>query len=111
MGGVSLVERARRWLASRGGPRIRVHVLVRGNIGGRWYEVDRVVRVPEGTTLAELVAASRELGVPLDEAIAASPHLRDTIMLNGERCPVDAEGGRRLADGDELYLLSPLVGG
>ena len=108
---MSVVDRARKWLSERGGPRIRVHVLVRGNVGGRWYDVDRIVMVPEGTTLAELVGASRELGVPLEEAIARSPHLRDTVMLNGERCPIDGEGGRVLADGDELYLLAPLVGG
>ena len=108
---MSLFGRSRNFLAEREGPRIRVHVLVRGTIGGRWYEVDRIVTIPERTTLAELVAASREIGVPLDEAIARSPHLRDTLMLNGERCPIGEEGGRILREGDELYLLSPLAGG
>jgi len=32
-------------------------------------------------------------------------------MLNGERCPVDANRDRKLADGDEVYLLAPLAGG
>jgi len=101
----------REFLADRPGPRIRVHVLLRGNVGGRWYDVDRIVTIPAGTKLAELVGASREIGVPLDEAIARSPHLRDTIMLNGERCPIEREGERALQDGDELYLLSPIAGG
>jgi molybdopterin converting factor small subunit len=33
------------------------------------------------------------------------------MMLNGERCPLDANTGRVLADGDEIYLLAPLAGG
>ena len=44
-------------------------------------------------------------------AIENSPHLRHTLMLNGERCPVDANLGRPLANGDQVYLLAPLAGG
>ena len=90
---------------------VRVHVLIRGRIGDGWYDVDRAVRVPAGTTLAGLVADGARRGLPLKEAIAGSPHLRDTLMLNGERCPMDAEGDRVLQEGDQLYLLAPLAGG
>ncbi|MNC92943.1 hypothetical protein D3C83_94670 [compost metagenome] len=49
--------------------------------------------------------------IDLREAIAQSPHLRHTLMLNGERCPLDDNLARVLQDGDELYLLSPIAGG
>ena len=45
------------------------------------------------------------------EAIAKSPHLAHTLMLNGERCPVDENLGRELGEGDQVYLLAPLAGG
>jgi molybdopterin converting factor small subunit len=32
-------------------------------------------------------------------------------MLNGERCPFEANKDRVLAEGDEIYLLAPLAGG
>ncbi|MCC6747546.1 MAG: MoaD/ThiS family protein [Deltaproteobacteria bacterium] len=92
-------------------PRLRVHVLIRGTIGGRWYDVDETLAVVPGTTLAELVAQGAQHGVPLAEAVAESPHLRHTLMLNGERCPLAEQGARLLADGDELYLLAPMAGG
>ena len=67
------------------GKRIVVHVMVRGRIGDGWYDVDRALKVPEGTTLAELIAIGDRRGVPLSEAIANSPHLAHTLMVNGER--------------------------
>jgi hypothetical protein len=50
-------------------------------------------------------------GVPLRDAIENSPHLRHTLMWNGERCPVDQHAARRLEEGDTIYLLAPLAGG
>ncbi|MCE2557170.1 MAG: phosphotransferase [Acidobacteria bacterium] len=32
-------------------------------------------------------------------------------MINGERCPLDANRERPLEDGDEIYLLAPVAGG
>jgi molybdopterin converting factor small subunit len=93
------------------GPSIRIHVLIRGRIGDTWKEIDEHLRVPTGTTLAKLVEVAGAAGVPLREALETSPHLAHTIMLNGERCPIDEHGDRALADGDELYLLAPLAGG
>jgi molybdopterin converting factor small subunit len=94
----------------RGGT-IRVHILIKGRIGDGWYDVDEHVRVPAGTTLGKLLEIADSARLPLRAALAASPHLTDTLMLNGERCPVDANAARALADGDELYLLAPLAGG
>ncbi|HEU4612850.1 MAG TPA: MoaD/ThiS family protein [Kofleriaceae bacterium] len=93
------------------GDQIRVHILIRGRIGDDWKDIDEYVRVPAGTTLGRLVEVAEAAGVPLREALANSPHLADTLMLNGERCPVAENAERVLAEGDEIYLLAPLAGG
>lgn len=94
----------------RGGS-IRVHILIKGRIGDGWVDIDEHLRVPAGTTLAGLVEAAQTAKVPLREAIENSPHLRETLMLNGERCAFEEHRARVLAEGDEIYLLSPLAGG
>jgi molybdopterin converting factor small subunit len=94
-----------------GRPKIKLHLLIRGRIGDGWVEVDRALKVPEGTTLAGLIEITDRRGIPLRDAIENSPHLADTIMLNGERCPIADNADRILADGDELFLLAPLAGG
>ena len=93
------------------GESLRVHIIIRGRIGDSWRDIDTYLRVPRGTTLAELVDAAQDARIPLRESLAASPHLADTMMLNGERCPLDDNRARPVADGDELYLLAPLAGG
>ena len=93
------------------GDQIKVHVVIRGRIGDDWKDIDTYMRVPAGTTLSKLVDTASAGGVPLREALANSPHLTDTMMLNGERCPIAENGERVLADGDEIYLLAPLAGG
>ncbi len=93
------------------GARIRVHLIVRGRIGAGWYDIDEELRLPVGTTLGGLIDAAEGRGIPLRRILADSPHLADTLMLNGERCPVAFSASRRLADGDQIYLLAPLAGG
>lgn len=93
------------------GPTIKVRVLIKGRIGEGWYDLDRTLKVPEGTTLAGLIDLAPARGVPLPEALASSPHLAHTLMWNGDRCPVETHADRPLGDGDELYLLAPLAGG
>ena len=94
-----------------GQPGIRVTVLVKGRIGEGWHDIDRVFSLAPGSTLEDLLDEADRRGVGLREAIAASPHLAHTLMLNGQRCPVDENLGRALADGDQIYLLAPLAGG
>lgn len=93
------------------GDHIRIHVVIKGRIGDAWRDVDEHLRVPAGTTLGKLVDTADAAQVPLREALDRSPHLVDTMMLNGERCPFTEHAERVLADGDEIYLLAPLAGG
>jgi len=93
------------------GDQVKVHILIRGRIGEMWRDVDEYLRVPKGTTLGRLVEVAENAGIPLREALDNSPHLTDTMMLNGERCPLAANHERLMADGDELYLLAPIAGG
>ena len=95
--------------------RIRVHVLIRGRIGDGWYDVDETLSLPVGATLGALLERAERDGLRLRRAIESSPHLRHTLMLNGERCPIDDSVpenlARQLRDGDQVYLLAPLAGG
>lgn len=93
------------------GAHIRVHIVIRGRIGEGWHDIDDHLRVPAGTTLGRLVEVTDAAGIPLRDALDHSPHLVDTLMLNGERCPLVENAARVLADGDEIYLLAPLAGG
>ncbi|MBP6629413.1 MAG: MoaD/ThiS family protein [Kofleriaceae bacterium] len=95
----------------RRGPTVRVQLLLRGRIGTEWLDVDQTLDVPAGTTLRQFITLADRRGLPLSAALAASPHLHDTLMWNGERAPVADHGERVLADGDQLYLLAPLAGG
>jgi hypothetical protein len=98
-------------IVGRGTRGVRVHLLIRGRMGPAWHDIDRTVRVPRGTTLELFIEHCRTKGIPLQEALDASPHLRHTLMWNGERSPLAEHGQRVLEDGDELYLLAPIAGG
>lgn len=86
-------------------------MLIKGRIGPGWYDVDRTLRVPDGSTLSDLVSVATDAGIPMADALEHSPHLAHTLMINGERCPSEEHATRRLADGDQVYLLAPLAGG
>ncbi len=92
-------------------PVIQVHVLVKGRIGDGWQDVDRTFSLPPGSTLEALLDAAERQGIDLRGAIAKSPHLAHTLMVNGDRTPVAENLARVLADGDQVYLLAPLAGG
>ena len=101
----------RRLIRTRTEPKIQVRVLIRGRIGAGWHDIDRTFRLAPGATLAGLLPLADRAGVPLTSAIAESPHLHDTLMINGERCPLESNRDRPLEDGDEIYLLAPVAGG
>jgi molybdopterin converting factor small subunit len=106
------------WLARVGGllrreakGTIRVRVVLKGRIGEGWFDVDQRIPLPPGATLATLIERADQRGLQLSRAIEHSPHLRHTLMWNGQRAPVDENLARPLADGDQVYLLGPLAGG
>lgn len=92
-------------------PTIAVHLMIKGRIGEGWLDIDKTVKVPPGTTLGAFVEIADQRGIPLTQALADSPHLKDTLMWNGERAPVADSADRQLGDGDTLYLLAPIAGG
>ena len=93
------------------GNQIKIHIVIKGRIGDDWKDIDTYLRVPQGCTLGKLVEVADNGGIPISEALKHSPHLTDTMMLNGERCPFTENTERVLANGDEIYLLAPLAGG
>ena len=90
---------------------VTVQLLIKGRIGEGWHDVDRKFRLPEGTTLEQFFERAESQGIAIRELIAQSPHLSDTLMLNGERCPVAENLDVELFEGDEIYLLAPVAGG
>ncbi len=108
---MSWLARLRSAFGGDGPGAIRVHLILKGRIGEGWYDVDQHVPLPAGATLATLIERAERRGIALQRAIAESPHLRHTLMWNGQRAPVDENLGRALADGDQVYLLGPLAGG
>ena len=85
------------------GPKIKVRVLIHGRIGDGWRKVDEVLRLPSGSTLAELVKRADLLGLDLSGAIEQSPHLRHTLMLNGERLPLSENLDHEMKDDDQVF--------
>ena len=88
-----------------------MRVILKGRIGAGWYDVNQELALPAGATLGQLIERAERRGIALARAIEESPHLRHTLMWNGERAPVDENRDRALADGDQIYLLGPLAGG
>ena len=108
---MNLSDKLRGLLGRTSTPRIRVQVFLSGRIGLGWQNIDRTFTLPEGSTFGVLLDEAEREGILLRQAIAESPHLRHTLMLNGERCPLDENQERILKDGDQLYLLAPIAGG
>jgi molybdopterin converting factor small subunit len=108
---MSVLSALRRALGAAPADAVRVHIILKGRTGAGWHDVDTHLDLPAGATLATLLDAAERRGIRLRAAIADSPHLGQTLMLNGQRCPVDDNLSRPLADGDEIYLLAPLAGG
>ena len=101
----------RRRLGRRPVDEIQVHLIVKGKIGAGWYDIDQHIPLRAGATLGTFLEETDRRGLGVRAAIAASPHLEHTLMLNGDRCPVAANLDRVLTDDDQIYLLSPLAGG
>ena len=98
----AIADKLRRWLGRDVAPTIRVHILLRGRIGEGWYDIDRQLKVPMGTTLGQLIDSGEERGIPLAEALARSPHLVHTLMLNGERKSMEPIAARACPNREEV---------
>ncbi len=108
---MSLLARLASWLRREPEGAVRVRVILKGRIGEGWFDVDQRFALPPGATLATLIDEAERRGVRMQQAIEQSPHLRHTLMWNGQRAPVDENLAREMKDGDEVYLLGPLAGG
>ena len=108
---MSLLDALGSWFRREPADAIRVRVVVKGRIGAGWHDVDQRLALPRGATLAVLIEQADRAGLGLSAAIEASPHLRHTLMWNGQRTPVADHLERELRDGDEVYLLGPVAGG
>ena len=108
---MSFTARLRGWLRRDAPAAIRVHVVIKGRIGDGWCEVDERIALPAHATLATLIDEADRRGLRLGHALEHSPHLRHTLMWNGQRAPLEQNLERPLHDGDEVYLLGPLAGG
>ena len=109
--GAGWLARLSRRLGGREPDAIEVRVVLKGRIGAGWFDVDRRIGLPAGATLGDLLDRAEREGIAVRAALENSPHLADTLMWNGERSPVSTHRHRRLAQGDEIYLLGPLAGG
>ena len=108
---MSWVDRLPGWLRREAPRALRVHVVVKGRIGDGWFDVDESLPLPPGATLATLIEEADRQGLRLSQAIEHSPHLRPTLIWNGQRAPVEENLARPVQDGDQVYLLGPLAGG
>ena len=86
---MGVLSSLRRLFSSEPAGGIRVRVILKGRTESGWHDVDQSVSLPPGATLGVLIDACERRGIRLRAAIESSPHLRHTLMLNGERCPVD----------------------
>ncbi len=108
---MSWLARLPDWLRRRPAGTLRVHVMLKGRMGDGWYDVDQWLPLPASATLATLIEEADRRGLRLSQAIEHSPHLRHTLIWNGQRAPVEENLARSVKDGDEVYLLGPLAGG
>lgn len=94
-------------------PPVRVELTVQGLLGTTYLSVLATIEVPGGASLRDALDALRRRGELDPEAHAL---LRDvpeplTLLVNG--APVTGRGRAktRLADGDQVTILTPVSGG
>jgi molybdopterin converting factor small subunit len=72
------------------------------------------VRLKEGDTIRKLFyRADAALGLRGKKPfkLAFRQGIRPVVLLNGDRLEIPEEGGRRLADGDEVNVILTVAGG
>lgn len=102
-----------RWLSKRRGRAIRVNVTVRSFIEGRMIRVSKMTEARDGDRLKDLLKQLRREGA-LEASVVryilgGPPGV--TVLQNGARRDMPEAREARLADGDELSILTPMAGG
>lgn len=98
----------------RSGGMIAVRVRILGPVDGQSVNASGTVQLKEGDTVKRLFKrADAALGLrgqrPFKRAFRQG--IRPVVLLNGDRLEIPEEGGRRLADGDEVNLILTVAGG
>ncbi len=90
---------------------IRVRIV--GPVNGHSVNTSGTIQLKEGDTVKKLFnRADAALGLrqkPFRQAFRQG--IRPVVLLNGDRLEIPEEGGRRLADGDEVNVILTVAGG
>ena len=97
----------------RFGAKINIRVRILGPLNGQSVKTSGTVQLKEGDTVKRLFnLADAALGLrqkPFKQAFRQG--IRPMVLLNGDRLEIPEEGGRRLADGDEVHVILTVAGG
>ena len=95
------------------GAKINIRVRIFGAVNGQSVKTSGTVQLKEGDTVKRLFnRADAALGLrqePFKQAFRQG--IRPVVLLNGDRLEIPEEGGRRLADGDEVHVILTVAGG
>lgn len=84
-----------------------------GPVNGQSVKTSGTVQLKEGDTVKRLFnRADAALGLrqkPFKQAFRQG--IRPVVLLNGDRLEIPEEGGRHLADGDEVDVILTVAGG
>lgn len=84
-----------------------------GAVNGKSVKTSGTVQLKEGDTVKRLFnradAALCLRQRPFRQAFRQG--IRPVVLLNGDRLEIPEEGGRRLADGDEVDVILTVAGG
>jgi molybdopterin converting factor small subunit len=95
------------------GAKINIRVQILGAVNGQSVKTSGTVQLKEGDTVKRLFSrADAALGLrqkPFRQALRQG--IRPVVLVNGDRLEIPEEGGRRLADGDEVHVILTVAGG
>ena len=98
----------------RSGDMITVRIRIVGPVNGQSVNASGTVQLKEGETVKNLFSrADDALGLrgkkPFKTVLKQG--IRPVVLLNGDRLEIPEEGGKRLADGDEVNVILTVAGG
>lgn len=98
----------------RPGTMITVRIRILGPVNGRSVNTSGTVQLKEGETVKNLFSrADAALGLRRERPFkkALKQGIRPVVLLNGDRLEIPEEGGKPLADGDEVNVILTVAGG